>query len=100
VTWRGRRAESQPQAYIIGVEPLASASPDDVVRAIAPTFQRYLTQPLCAAARIPNWYRSRDDPVDHDAEWRPPSRVGDEVGAVLPEVLEPVPAQPSDQEPR
>jgi hypothetical protein len=28
--------------YAIGVEPLASASIDDVVRAIGPTVQRYL----------------------------------------------------------
>jgi AcrR family transcriptional regulator len=29
--------------YVIGVEPLASASPDAVARAIGPTIQRYLT---------------------------------------------------------
>ena len=32
--------------YIIRVEPLASADPDTVVAAIAPTLQRYLTGPL------------------------------------------------------
>jgi hypothetical protein len=29
--------------FVIGIEPLASASPDDLVAAIAPTIQRYLT---------------------------------------------------------
>jgi len=32
--------------YVIGVEPLASASADDVARAIGPTIQRYLTSRL------------------------------------------------------
>lgn len=32
--------------YILRFEPLASMSPDDLVAAIAPSVQRYLTQPL------------------------------------------------------
>jgi AcrR family transcriptional regulator len=32
--------------YILKVEPLTSASPDVVVAAVAPTIQRYLTEPL------------------------------------------------------
>jgi AcrR family transcriptional regulator len=32
--------------YVIGVEPLASADPDTVVAAVAPTIQRYLTGDL------------------------------------------------------
>jgi len=32
--------------YIVGVEPLASLPPEDVVRIIGPTLQRYLTEPL------------------------------------------------------
>jgi AcrR family transcriptional regulator len=32
--------------YIVGVEPLASAPADEVARAVAPTLQRYLTEPL------------------------------------------------------
>jgi Tetracyclin repressor-like, C-terminal domain len=29
--------------YVLRLEPLASARPDDVVAAVAPTLQRYLT---------------------------------------------------------
>lgn len=32
--------------HVVGLEPLASASPDELVAAIAPTLQRYLTGPL------------------------------------------------------
>lgn len=32
--------------YVIGIEPLASASPHVIVSALAPTIQRYLTGPL------------------------------------------------------
>ncbi len=32
--------------YVVGVEPLASTPADEVVRATAPTLQRYLTEPL------------------------------------------------------
>ena len=32
--------------YIVATEPLASLAAEDVVRALAPTFQRYLTGPL------------------------------------------------------
>lgn len=32
--------------YVLELEPLASAAPEDVVAAIAPTLQRYLTEPL------------------------------------------------------
>jgi hypothetical protein len=35
------------------------------------------------------------NPVDDHAERRPPSRVGDEVGSVLPEVLESVAGRPA-----
>jgi hypothetical protein len=34
--------------YIIRVEPLASAPPDQIVALIGPTIQRYLTEPLPA----------------------------------------------------
>jgi AcrR family transcriptional regulator len=34
--------------YIVGLEPLASLSADEVVEAIAPNLQRYLTAPLAA----------------------------------------------------
>ena len=36
--------------YIVAVEPLASASPEAVAAAIAPNLQRYLVEPLPAAA--------------------------------------------------
>lgn len=32
--------------YVVRLEPLASAAPDDVVHLVAPTVQRYLTGPL------------------------------------------------------
>jgi AcrR family transcriptional regulator len=32
--------------YVVGVEPLASLPPGALVGAVAPTFQRYLTEPL------------------------------------------------------
>jgi AcrR family transcriptional regulator len=32
--------------YVVGAEPLASLSADELVAAIAPTLQRYLTEPL------------------------------------------------------
>lgn len=34
--------------YVVGVEPLASLPPEQLVRTIAPTFQRYLVEPLSA----------------------------------------------------
>ena len=34
--------------YVVGVEPLATLSPERVVQAIAPTLQRYLVGPLAA----------------------------------------------------
>jgi len=37
--------------YIIKLEPLASADPETVARAIGPTFQRYLTGPLSDSDR-------------------------------------------------
>jgi hypothetical protein len=42
----------------------------------------------------------RDHPVDHKTERRPPPCVGDELTAVLPEVLEPVAGKADDKEPR
>jgi hypothetical protein len=47
VQWRASLVSSQVlglaiSRYIIKVEPLASAGPDEVVAAIAPTIQRYL----------------------------------------------------------
>lgn len=36
-------------AYVVGLEPLASASDDEVVEALAPTIQRYLTGDLGGA---------------------------------------------------
>lgn len=35
--------------YIVGLEPLASMSAEDVAAAVAPTLQRYLTGPLASA---------------------------------------------------
>lgn len=32
--------------YIIRLEPLASADPDDLVQALGPTLQRYMTEPI------------------------------------------------------
>jgi AcrR family transcriptional regulator len=32
--------------YVVGVEPLASMSPTELVEALAPTFQHYLVEPL------------------------------------------------------
>lgn len=32
--------------YVVGIEPLASASPEEVVRAVAPVLQHYLMEPL------------------------------------------------------
>ena len=32
--------------YVVGVEPLASAPPETVIAAVAPTLQRYLAEPL------------------------------------------------------
>ena len=40
------------------------------------------------------------DPVDDHAERRPPSRVGDEVGSVLPEVLDSVAGEAGHEQPR
>ncbi|MEA2192017.1 MAG: hypothetical protein QOI73_2138 [Solirubrobacteraceae bacterium] len=37
--------------YILGLEPLASMAADDVAAAVAPTLQRYLTEPLAASDR-------------------------------------------------
>ena len=34
--------------YVVGVEPLASADPEAVVQALAPTLQRYLTGPIAS----------------------------------------------------
>lgn len=34
--------------YVVGVEPLASLPADDLAASIAPTFQRYLAEPLAA----------------------------------------------------
>ncbi|MGH3297084.1 MAG: TetR family transcriptional regulator [Trebonia sp.] len=36
--------------YILRMEPLASASPDDVVAAVAPSVQRYLTRPAVSTS--------------------------------------------------
>ena len=40
-----------------------------------------------------------DDPVDDHAERRPPSRVGHEVGSMLPKVLESVAGQARHEQP-
>lgn len=50
-TMRGNLVASQmlglaTMRYIIKLEPLASAGPDTIVAAVAPTIQRYLTEPL------------------------------------------------------
>jgi hypothetical protein len=37
--------------YVVAVEPLASAPPEVLVRALAPTLQRYFTGDLADAAR-------------------------------------------------
>jgi AcrR family transcriptional regulator len=39
--------------YIVGAQPLASLPPDELVGLIAPTLQRYLTDPLMPAAAEP-----------------------------------------------
>lgn len=36
--------------YVVGAQPLASLSPEELVGAIGPTLQRYLTAPLAPAA--------------------------------------------------
>lgn len=36
---------------IVGIEPLASAPPDPIAAALAPTIQRYLTGPLAEGDR-------------------------------------------------
>ena len=41
-----------------------------------------------------------DDPVDDHAERRPPTRVGDEMASVLPEILESVADQTDHEQPR
>jgi len=41
-----------------------------------------------------------DREVDHEAEWRPPPRVGHELTAVLPGVLQPVTGEANHQQPR
>jgi len=51
VEWRASLVSTQVLGlaiarYIIKVEPLASAEPDEVVAAIAPTLQRYLVGEL------------------------------------------------------
>jgi hypothetical protein len=42
----------------------------------------------------------RRHPVDDEAERRPPTRVGDELTAVLPQVLEPMAGEADDEQPR
>jgi hypothetical protein len=42
----------------------------------------------------------RDGPIDNEAKRRPPASLGDELVAVLPQVLEPVAGKPSDEQPR
>src|SRR2546423_1044302 len=44
--------------------------------------------------------RGGGDPVDDEAEWRPPASVRHELAAVLPEVLEPVRGEAEDEQPR
>lgn len=56
VALRGSLAASQVVGlmmvrYVVRLEPLASASPGDVVRMIAPTIQRYLTGDITGVAR-------------------------------------------------
>ena len=41
-----------------------------------------------------------DDPVDDQAERRPPAGVGDIVGPVLPQVLDPMAGKAGHQQPR
>src|SRR4029453_465235 len=42
----------------------------------------------------------RDHEVDHEAERRPPLRVGHELSAVLPEVLQAMTGEADDKQPR
>jgi hypothetical protein len=42
----------------------------------------------------------RHCPIDNKAKRRPPASVGDELVAVLPQILEPVTSEPSDEQPR
>jgi AcrR family transcriptional regulator len=44
--------------YVVEVEPLASLPVGEMIELLAPTFQRYLTEPLASAAR-PNARRQR-----------------------------------------
>jgi hypothetical protein len=39
--------------YVIGIEPLASAGPETLITAIAPTLQRYLAEPLGSPGESP-----------------------------------------------
>jgi hypothetical protein len=41
----------------------------------------------------------RRHPVDDEAERRPPTRVGDELTAVLPQVLQPMAGEADDEQP-
>src|SRR4051812_36562076 len=72
----------------------------------------FITDPVSRATSVP-WASSEvqargdfddedrcDHEVDGHAERRPPAGVGDEVGAVLPEVFESVSGQRGDQQPR
>src|SRR6185312_12725166 len=63
-----------------------------------------LAPPICLAMeRNSHQYRSGEDsggdPVDGDAERRPPARVPDEVRAVLPQILQAVAGQPEHEQP-
>jgi len=40
--------------YVVKLEPLASASPEDVVRLVAPNVQHYLTGPLDLSGAAPS----------------------------------------------
>ncbi len=40
------------------------------------------------------------DPVDHQAQRRPPARVGNKVAALLPQVLDPMAGEAEHQQPR
>jgi len=43
---------------------------------------------------------SSDDPIDDEAKRRPPPSISDELGAVLPKILEAMPPEANHEEPR
>ena len=55
--------------YVVAVEPLASAPPEVLVRALAPTVQRYLAGDLTGAERPADLTQAGARSPDHPAPW-------------------------------